>query len=69
MAVERRRPKGWFHYLLPDGTMVRLIRWMRDEDNVFVARVAVEGGKKPENYLGDWFHENAVHIGRMPRQF
>ena len=55
------------HYVLPDGQLVRLIRWLRNDRDEFVVRVSV--GKKRIEFLVSWFDANAVYAGQMERQF
>lgn len=63
-------PRTYWHYVLPDGTLVRLIRWMRNEKNEFVVRVTSGGTRKHrQEILVSWFDENAVYVGKIERQF
>lgn len=58
------------HYVLPDGQLVRLIRWMRNEKNEFVVRVTSGSARKHRReYLVSWFDQNAISVGAMERQF
>lgn len=66
MAARRTYP----HYVLPDGRLVRLIRWMRNEKNEFVVRVTSGGTRRHrQEYLVSWFDQNAISVGTMERQF
>lgn len=55
-AVEKRRRI----FSLPNGKTVRLIRWKRNEQNVFVVRVACD--KDRLELSVKWFDQNAIEI-------
>ena len=52
------------HYVLPDGRLVRLVRWLRKPNHDFVIRVTSNGRDRLE-FLDSWFQENAVSVGRV----
>lgn len=62
--MSRRR---FLHYVLPDGRLVRLIKWMRNDRDEFVVRVTPGGCARIE-FLVSWFDENAVCVGLMEAQ-
>lgn len=59
--------RKFLHFVLPDGQLVRLVRWMRNEKYEFVVRVSSGAGR--QEYLVSWFDANAVCAGKMERQF
>lgn len=68
-ALEHSEVRGrtWPHYILPDGSLVCLIRWLRNEKWELMVRVT--NGTDRREYLDTWFDKNAIFVGDMERQF
>lgn len=52
------------HYELPDGRLVRRIRWLRKPNHDFVIRVTSNGKDRIE-FLDAWFQDNAIPVGKV----